>query len=324
MKICVTGAAGFLGSHLAEALSQEHDVFGIDDLSGGDLDNVPDIDFLQMRCQDLVPNDLKDTEVLYHCAALAHEGLSVFSPYVITESIFGASVATFSAAIAAGVKRIIFCSSMARYGAIRPPFSERDAPEPRDPYGIAKLASETILLRLSQVHDFEFVVAVPHNIVGPRQKYDDPFRNVASIMANMMLQGESPYIYGDGLQRRCFSDVRDVLPAFLRFLDCHEDTFNVGPDEEPVTILELFERLAHIIGFQGDPIFVFDRPQEVREAICSSDKIREEFGYETRYSLDQTLESIAKYIDRMGPKPFKYHLPLELPGAPVTWAERLL
>ena len=81
------------------------------------------------------------------------EGLSVFSPYIITSNIISGSTSVFSAAISAKVKRIVHCSSMARYGEIKVPFKENDLPKPVDPYGIAKLASEKILINLSEVHE---------------------------------------------------------------------------------------------------------------------------------------------------------------------------
>ena len=86
----------------------------------------------------------------------------------------------------------------------RDPFKEDMVPRPQDPYGIAKYAAEQTLECLSKVHDIDFVTLVPHNIIGPRQKYDDPYRNVASIMINRCLQGMPPIIYGDGSQTRCF------------------------------------------------------------------------------------------------------------------------
>ena len=212
MKVFITGVAGFFGSHLADAmLARGHTVVGIDNMIGGDRDNVPKgVEFWELDCQFLrfETRLLNGVDLVYHCAALAYEGLSVFSPFTVVESIVGASTAVFSAAIQAGVKRIVHCSSMARYGKGVPPFTEYDIPKPQDPYGIAKVAAENILRNLCEVHGTEFVIAVPHNIIGPRQKYDDPFRNVASIMMNRMLQGKQPIIYGDGTQQRCFSFVR--------------------------------------------------------------------------------------------------------------------
>ena len=106
------------------------------------------------------------------------------SPYEITKNNYLASVAIFSALVNQKVKRIIFCSSMARYGRQKTPFKEDMKPLPVDPYAISKVASEEVLKNLCDLNNIEWVIAVPHNIIGPRQKYDDPFRNVVSIMIN--------------------------------------------------------------------------------------------------------------------------------------------
>lgn len=343
MKVFITGIAGFLGSHLAERmLALGHDIYGIDNFVGGDGNNVPVAAKLATYinggivwnridcCDNKVIAELFQSckpDVLYHCAATAHEGLSVFSPSFITKNIFEASVSVFSAAIAAGVKRIVFMSSMARYGGQDYPFTEDMPPKPQDPYGIAKVAAEEVLKCLCKVHGVEYVIAVPHNIIGPRQKYDDPFRNVASIMANRMLSGKQPIIYGNGLQRRCFSPIDDVLDILVRMADepgVSGETFNVGPDGEGITINELAEMLADIIGFSPlAPIYMEDRPQEVKVALCSSGRIREWFGYKERKPLRTCLEEMVAEIK---PKPFDYHIPLEIVNdkTPRAWKERLM
>ena len=215
MKILVTGVAGFLGSHLAEKLSDlNYEVIGIDNMSGGYKDNVPKkVKFFNFDCCDLqkMNKAMKGVEVVYHCAATAHEGLSVFAPVEITKNNYMASVSVFTSAIANKVKRIIFCSSMARYGDQKTPFTEDMNPKPIDPYAISKVAAENVLINLCELNNIEWVIAVPHNIIGPRQKYDDPFRNVVSIMINRMLQNKAPIIYGDGEQKRCFSYIDDCL-----------------------------------------------------------------------------------------------------------------
>ena len=111
----------------------------------------------------------KGCDLVYHTAATAYEGLSVFSPHLITQNIVTGSVSLFSAAIQNKVKRIIFCSSMARYGTNKIPFEETFDPKPQDPYGIAKVAAENILKNLCETHGVEYTIAVPHNIIGPRQ-----------------------------------------------------------------------------------------------------------------------------------------------------------
>jgi UDP-glucose 4-epimerase len=175
MKIFITGVAGFLGSHLADAMIAEgHHVVGVDNLIGGELDNVPSkVHFHQIDCNDFnhIQKISYGCDIYYHCAATAYEGLSMFSPHVVTQNIVGASVSIFSAAAANRAKRIVYCSSMARYGALEPPFTEDQRPRPQDPYGIGKLAAEEILRVLCETHDLEYVIAVPHNIIGPRQKW---------------------------------------------------------------------------------------------------------------------------------------------------------
>lgn len=332
MKIFITGVAGFLGSHLADAmLADGHEVVGIDNLLGGDRENVPHgVDFLVCDCNnfDRVRHLVTGCDIVFHCAATAYEGLSVFSPSLVTTNIVGASVSVFSAAVAAKVKRIVFCSSMARYGAGMTPFSEWQRTMPQDPYGIGKVCAEDILQNLCTVHGVEYVIAVPHNIIGPRQKYDDPYRNVASIMMNLMLHGRQPVIYGDGTQRRCFSYVDDCLAcltkmAFQPGLD--GEVINIGPDEQPVTIFELFETIKHATGFKGDPIFMPGRPQEVALALCSSQKARRVLGYSTQTTLRDGLVQMRDAMMARGLKPFVYHLPLEImtDAIPRTWTERL-
>ena len=280
-KILVTGAAGFLGSHLSEKLAlMGNEVIGVDTMMGGYEDNVPkNIKFFSYDCCDLKKmNEVtKDVSVVYHCAATAHEGLSVFSPYEIGKNNYLASLSVFSAAISNKVKRIVFCSSMARYGSQKYPFTEDMTPKPVDPYGISKVAAEQTLINLCELNKIEWVIAVPHNIIGPRQKYDDPFRNVVSIMLNRILQKKPPIIYGDGEQKRCFSYIDDCLACLIPMKDqknLNKQIINIGPDEEFVTINKVSEICSNITGSNLDPIYKKDRPREVKHATCSADKAR--------------------------------------------------
>lgn len=333
-KIFVTGVAGFLGSHIADAMIDEGmSVAGNDNMIGGNYVNVPlGVKFYRDDCCDFgnMKDAMRGVEVLFHCAASAYEGLSVFSPAIVTRNIVQASVATFSAAIAAGVKRIVHCSSMARYGAINPPFREDFAYcSPQDPYGIGKLCVEVMLKNLCETHGVEYVIAVPHNIIGPRQKYDDPFRNVASIMINLMLQGRQPIIYGDGTQQRCFSFVQDCLQCLVQMAFARNvvgQVINIGPDEETVSINLLAGKIGKLLGIDPvNPIYMPGRPQEVKVALCSSDKARKLLGYKTTTSLDDGLQAMIDHISLRGPKPFVYHMPIEIESAktPRTWTDRL-
>jgi UDP-glucose 4-epimerase len=332
-KVFITGIAGFLGSHLADELLKEgHEVSGCDNLIGGYLDNVPeDANFYQVDCMYLNTMNklLKDIDIVYHTACTAYEGLSVFSPHLVCQNTFQITTTVGSAAVSQGVKRFVNCSSMARYGKQdRVPFTEDMIPKPEDPYGVAKLAAENVLDILSKVHGIEVVHAIPHNIIGPRQKYDDPYRNVASIMINMMLQGRQPIIYGDGSQKRCFSFVKDDLDCLTKLAfqeDVVGERINIGPDEEFVSINELATTIADLLSFDLKPQYVPGRPQEVKLATCSADKARRLLGYKTNYTLQQGLEEMINHIKDRGPKKFRYHLDVEIINdkTPITWKNKL-
>lgn len=332
-RVFVTGVAGFLGSHVAQRfLESGWEATGIDNMLGGAKENVPDgVDFLVADCcdRDSYIGLLRSADVVYHCAAAPYEGVSVFSPQIVHHHTAGATVGVLSAAASAGVARFVLCSSMARYGDQQTPFTEDLVPRPVDPYGISKYAAEMLTQNICDSHGIEWAIAVPHNIIGPRQKFDDPYRNVASIMINRMLQGRQPIIYGDGQQRRCFSYIADVVDPLTRLgtdSGMAGEIVNVGPDEEYVTILELAILLGELLEFDMDPIFVPDRPREVREAHCSSEKARKLLGYQTKWSLRDGLAEMIAWIRELGWREFNYHLPIEIVSdqTPVTWTQRLI
>ena len=330
-KVLVTGVAGFLGSHLAEKLAHAgQEVFVFDNMTGGYRDNVPkNIKFFKFDCCDLknMNNVMKNIDIVYHCAATAHEGLSVFSPYEITKNNFLASVSVFTAAVSKKVKRIIFCSSMARYGDQKTPFKEDMNPKPVDPYAISKVAAENVLINLCELNNIEWVIAVPHNIIGPRQKYDDPFRNVVSIMINRMLQKKAPIIYGDGEQKRCFSYIDDCLSCLIPMLDqknLNKQIINIGPDEEFITINKVSEICSNITGSNLKPIYRKDRPREVKHATCSADKARQLLNYKTKTDLYTGVLKTYEYIKQRGSKPFNYYINLEIENelTPSSWLKK--
>jgi UDP-glucose 4-epimerase len=333
MKIFITGIAGFLGSHLADRmLDLGHEVVGNDTLIGGYRDNVPKKATLYVvDCCDIekMTHIMEGCDIVVHTAATAHEGLSVFSPSFITKNIFEASVATISAAIQNKVKRFVYCTSMARYGNQPHPFTEDMSPRPVDPYGVAKVAGEDVLKILAETHGMEWNIAVPHNIVGPRQKFDDPFRNVMSIMANRNLRGKPAIIYGDGNQTRCFSYVADCINCLEKMtLDPKVvgEIINIGPDDGTITIKELAHLVGRVCGFVGDPIHMPDRPREVKHADCSADKARWLLQYETKTTLEKSIQETVAYIKKKGPKEFDYSYPVEIINekTPKTWKDRLM
>jgi len=343
MKIWITGIAGFLGSHRADTLlSEGHEVYGNDSLVCGNPDNLSRKYWTEIDCRDfdLMKSALDKfkPDVLVHCAATAHEGLSSFSPSFITKNIYEASVATFSAAIAVGVKRIVYMSSMSRYGKglyygreeiitgdRLLPFDELCHPAPVDPYGVAKVAAEDTLKIICETHNVKWSILVPHNIIGVRQRAIDPYRNVASIMINRCKSDNPPIIYGDGLQKRCFSPIKDCLPSIV-LASCGAadgEVVNIGPDSGEITIKELAEKVINLTGFDGFPVYMEDRPNEVKNAYCSSEKARRLLKYESKQSIDECL---AEMVESIKSQPFVYDFPLEIvtDRIPKTWSERLM
>jgi len=345
MNVCVTGVCGLIGSWIAEKLiEQGHFVFGIDNLFGGyedtlqflkklpnsdsrfefyfsDVTNHENVKFLSKILKE------RSIKVIYHCAAIAPEGYSVFSPSIISNSVFMGSTVMGTAAVQAGVSRFINCSSMSRYGNQKGPFTEDMKKSPVDPYALAKATAEDMLAMLGEMHGMKVIHTVPHNVIGPRQRYNDPYRNVASIMTNLMLQGRQPIIYGEGDQTRCFSLIQDDVEIYLKLLDCeveHGEVFNIGPDDREISILNLAKLIASLLDFDLDPIFEEKRPHEVMHPVCSSNKIRERFGFSPKMTLESGIASIVDYIKKRGPKPFDYHIPLEInkENVPKTWKEK--
>lgn len=335
-KVFITGIAGFLGSHLADRMLElGYEVSGCDNLLGGYPDNVSKgITFYKADARDFLRMKklLKGIDVVYHCAAAPHEGLSVFSPNLITEHTYNSTVATVTAAIVNGVRRVVFCSSMARYGnqgGTGGMFDESMIPHPVDPYGVAKYASELLIESLADAHGFEYVIAVPHNIYGPRQKYDDPFRNVVSIIINRMLRGEQPIIYGDGSQKRSFTYITDAISALEKLAfqkNLNREIVNIGPDEEFVTVNDLAKLIAESLDFKLKPIYVPSRPQEVKNAGCVADKARRLLNYKTTTDLREGVKQTIEWIKERGARPFKYHLKLEIISnkTPDTWKKKLM
>jgi UDP-glucose 4-epimerase len=332
--VLITGVAGFLGSHLADSfLARGYKVSGIDNFIGGYKDNVSD----EVLCHEVDLDNLSAIQPLFegidlvvHTACTAYEGLSVFSPALITRNTSQVTANVMSASLRAGVRKVVYMSSMARYGTQdQLPFTEDMIPKPQDPYGIAKYASELLIENLSKTHGMEYSILVPHNIIGSRQKFDDPYRNVASIMINRMLQGKQPIIYGTGDQKRCFSFIQDVIDPLM--VACETSVVdgtvtNIGPDEEFISINNLAKTIADILSFDLDPIYMPGRPQEVFEANCSADKARELLNYSTSTTLVDGLTQLSNWIIQRGAKPFEYHLPIEFvtEKTPKTWTQRLM
>ena len=307
-RIFITGVAGFLGSHLAEwALSKNHQVAGCDNLSLAGKDNIPKgVEFYEYDALDWEKNKkhIAGANVVFHAAACPYDNFSLLSPFKVVENTLSTTASVLSASIFNRVKRFVYCSSMSRYGNNKSPLTEDMPARPLTPYGIAKAAGENLVKSLAEVHHFEYVICIPHNIFGPRQVYNDPQRNAVALIINHILRDQPPVIYGDGEQKRGFSPIGDLIPLFEGLLfgeQAKNQVINIGPDEETVSLNQLTQILNEITGKNLKPHYKPFRPQEVKTALCSAKKARQLLNYKKVISLRAGLKELVEWIKKRGP-----------------------
>jgi UDP-glucose 4-epimerase len=340
-RILVTGAAGFIGSYVVDYLvDQGHEVYGVDDMSGGFWRNIhPRSRFTQLDLRQAGETRTYVRQVkpqlLYHLAADATEGRSQFTPIECTQRNYLAYLNTLIPSIQCGVERVVVASSMSVYGAQEPPFDEVMEPRPEDIYGVAKAAMEQATRILSDVHGFEYVILRPHNVYGPRQNIADPYRNVIGIFINCLLQDKRFYIYGDGEQKRAFTYIDDLAPYIVAAgfrTECVGESINLGPREE-TTINDLASTLVRLF-YEGSespehvrPVYLPARPKEVREAYCTVVKAEQLLGYRADTDLESGLRRTIAWSRELGAQQPHYlgdGLELVTDDVPITWRDKLL
>ncbi len=327
MSVLVTGVAGFLASHVADALlAAGQEVVGLDDLSGGFRENIPEgVCFYE--------GSILDTALLgrifaahrirfvFHLAAYAAEGLSHFiRNFNYTNNVVG-SVNVLNESVRAGAECFVFSSSIAVYGSAEPPIREDAVPMPEDPYGIAKRAVELDLEAAHRMFGINYLIFRPHNIYGERQNTADRYRNVVGIFLNQLLRDEPMTIFGDGCQTRAFTYVADVAPVLARSIDmpsAWNQVFNIGADT-PVTVNELARLVAEAMG-RPARVHHLEARQEVRHAVADHSYLAAAFGYSPRWPLRDGLRRTAEWVKTVGPRPQPVFTRLELDqNLPRVW-----
>ena len=305
----VTGGAGFIGAHLArELLRRGHAVVVLDDLSGGFLRNVPEgATFVQGSITDPATVEAlfraHRFDYVFHLAAYAAEGLSHFiRRFNYTNNLLG-SVNLLNQSVLGGVKRFVFTSSIAVYGAGQLPLKEEQTPRPEDPYGVAKLAVEMDLHAAHEMFGLDYTVFRPHNVYGEYQHIGDRYRNVVGIFMNQLMAGQELSVFGDGLQTRAFSYVADIIPAMASCVEmdaARNEVFNVGGDT-PYTVKELAETVLRVAGGKAKLNFLPAR-QEVLHAYSDHSKVNRVFGTQKPTSLEDGLRRMWTWAKALGPQ----------------------
>ena len=298
-KILIIGNAGLLGSNLADFIASnysEDSIYGIDDLSGGYLNNInSNVNFYKMSVLD---NRFDDTfssiapDYVFHLAAYAAEGLSPFiREYNYTNNLL-CTAKVVNNCIRNNVKRLVFTSSMAVYGHGKVPFDESDTPCPIDPYGIAKYACEKDIESSGFYHDLDWCIIRPHNVYGKKQNIWDKYRNVLGIWMFQYLNGMPITIFGDGEQKRAFSYIDDsVAPLYKAAFEpsASKQIINLGGIKE-YTINQAADILINIIG--GGTKKHLEKRKEVKYAYATYQKSVDTLGFEHKTSLEDGLKDM--------------------------------
>lgn len=329
-NVLVTGAAGFIGSHVCRDLvAKGHRVVALDDLSGGFKDQVPaGAEFIAGSINDeALVNRLfaqHRFKHVFHLAAYAAEGLSHFiKKFNYTNNLLG-SVNLINASVNTGsVDCFVFTSSIAVYGRNQVPMTEEAVPQPEDPYGIAKYAVELDLKEAHEMFGLDFVTFRPHNVYGENQNLGDPYRNVIGIFMNQIMQGKPMTVFGDGKQTRAFSYISDVAPIIAESVNrpaARNQVFNVGADQ-PYSVLELAEVVAETMGAKADIRHLAAR-NEVVHAFSSHAKVQSVFGDLIRnVSLKEGIGHMAAWAKKAGSRHGKPFEGIEVSkNLPPSWA----
>jgi UDP-glucose 4-epimerase len=297
----VTGCAGLLGSHLSHYLVNKGlTVVGVDDLSGGYDDWLPDApNFHFVKCSLVDTESLtgifstREVDVVYHFAAYAAEGLSPFIRRFNYENNVVASANVINCCIQ-GEAKLVFASSMAVYGSQETPFHEAMDLRPIDPYGNAKAAVERDIQMAYEQFGMRYSIIRPHNIIGRNQNIWDRYRNVLGIFIRRTIAGLPMIIYGTGDQRRAFSDVKFYLEPFYRLRNEFDgETFNLGADDTH-SIKDLAFLVAEIATEFGlDPQIEYGEPRhEAFYAFCDHRKAKEKLNFIDKTNIRETARDV--------------------------------
>ena len=304
-NVLVTGGAGFIGSHLVEALLAEGcHVTVLDNLFSGSLSNLAAVKDRVKFYQ----GDIRDRQVLLDisndCELIFHLAAEVSVPRTVKEPLESAmineigTIVVLEAARHNRVKRVVFASSCAVYGeGLKGPKQERMNPEPLSPYAVQKLTGEFYARLYQQLFGLETVCLRYFNVYGPRQDPSSPYSGVISIFMNKAIAAEKPVIYGDGNQYRDFIFVQDVIRSNLLAGSMKKAvgrTFNIGTGRF-VSINQLWEVIRRQAGLDIQPDYQPRRPGEILESVADIGRAEKRLGFKPQYALEAGIQMILEW-----------------------------
>ena len=297
----VTGAAGFIGSWLTQALVERGEtVRALDNFSTGKRENLAPL----MDCIDLHETDLRDAaavarackgvDVIFHEGAIPSVPLSVKDPRTSHTANIDGTFNLLEGARSAGVKRVVYAASSSAYGNKNPlPQKETMLPGPLSPYAVQKLTGELYLRSFWEVYGLETVALRYFNIFGPRQAPDSPYSGVMAKFARQMLRNEQPTINGDGEQSRDFTYIENVVQANLKAASAPAEkvagrVFNCACGK-PFTLNQTYKMLAELTGYKNPPLYGPPREGDIKHSYADISAAREAFGYEPAVDFAEGL-----------------------------------
>lgn len=306
----VTGGAGFIGSHLVEALTaQGRPVRVLDDFSTGLRSNLEHV----RPAPEIVEGDLADpaavaravagVSLVFHLGAVASVQKSMEDPAGSHRVCATGTLQVLDAARRAGARRVVYAASSSAYGIPAGEVQvETDPPRPLSPYAAAKLAGEMYMQAFAASYGIETVSLRFFNIFGPRQRADSPYSGVIALFAAAMLASRPPTVHGDGLQTRDFTPVANVVQALQKAAavpGISGNTYNVGTGQR-ITILDLTAALNRQLGTDLPPQHGPPRPADVRHSRADIGRTRRELGYEPTVTFEEGLKQTLEWMRGVG------------------------
>jgi UDP-glucose 4-epimerase len=308
MTTClVTGGAGFIGSHLVEALVElGHRVRVLDNYSTGDRANLDavrdDFEAVEADVRDWasVLAAMKGVELVFHQAALPSVPRSVADPITSHAACATGTLHVLDAARASGVRRVIYAASSSAYGnSERLPKLETDPTNPLSPYAVAKLAGEHYCKAFHEVYGLETVRLRYFNVYGPRQSPDSPYAAVIPRFLQAMLANRRPTVYGDGTQSRDFTFIEDVVQANLLAGNAPSvvagNVYNVACGER-TSLLELIDQMNGLLGTNIEPVLEPARKGDVKHSQAGIERAQKDLGYMPRIQVPEGIRRCLHYF----------------------------
>jgi UDP-glucose 4-epimerase len=310
-ELClVTGGAGFIGSHLVEALAASGQrVRVLDNFGTGLRANLaparpaPEVVEGDVADAAAVGRAMEGVGVVFHLAALASVQQSLDNPYATHQTCATGTLQVLDAARKKGVRRVVYAASSSAYGIPAGDVQTEDEPvQPLSPYAAAKLAGELYCQSFAAAFGLETVRLRFFNVFGPRQRADSPYSGVIAIFSDLLRAGRTPIVHGDGLQSRDFVYVTDVVQALRKAADTPNvsgKVYNVGTGGS-ITILELVAALNRLLGTSLPPRHGPPRPGDVRHSRADISRARRELGYEPTVPFAEGLARTLEWYRQQG------------------------